>query len=95
MFLFIYCAYNFFIFYFYRTDLANKVRRRGYKLVGELLSSTKQNDADGSNVKKGIAEKKDALVDLEDKITGQYVFLLLVFPSKLKYMLWLLIASYN
>ncbi|KAL5540787.1 hypothetical protein UlMin_042400 [Ulmus minor] len=54
-----------------RTDLANKVRRRGYKLVGELLSSTKQNDADGSNVKKGIAEKKDALVDLEDKITGQ------------------------
>lgn len=55
---------------FYRSDLAYIVRRRGYKRIGELLSSTSETDADGSILDKGETESKDAVGDPEVKVTG-------------------------
>lgn len=63
----------------HRGDLANIVRRRGYKFIRELLADsteTESTDIDG-NVDNCIAENHDAIDDgRKDIVTGQYMFLL-------------------
>ncbi|XP_062117337.1 protein PTST homolog 3, chloroplastic isoform X2 [Humulus lupulus] len=55
-----------------RSDLAYIVRRRGYKLIGELLASTIETDAEGFILEKGETENKNAVDgDGEVKVTGQ------------------------
>ncbi|XWS55872.1 hypothetical protein CRYUN_Cryun09bG0037200 [Craigia yunnanensis] len=43
-----------------RNDLANIVRRRGYKLINKLLTSSPETDSDGFNAEKSVTEKHDA-----------------------------------
>ncbi|XVF07846.1 hypothetical protein REPUB_Repub06bG0174900 [Reevesia pubescens] len=40
-----------------RNDLANIVRRRGYKLIKKLLTNSPETDIDGFNVEKSVVEK--------------------------------------
>lgn len=54
-----------------RNDLANIVRRRGYKLVRKLLTSSLQTEIDGFDVEKTVIEKNDATGDSEDSFQGQ------------------------
>ncbi|KAK6231656.1 hypothetical protein SCA6_001729 [Theobroma cacao] len=54
-----------------RNDLANIVRRRGYKLIKKLLTSSPEIDIDGFNAEKSVVEKCDATVDSEDILEGQ------------------------
>ncbi|XVF76389.1 hypothetical protein PTKIN_Ptkin13bG0262600 [Pterospermum kingtungense] len=54
-----------------RNDLANIVRRRGYKLVTKLLTSSLETDVDGFDVEKSVTEKRDAPGDSEDSFQGQ------------------------
>lgn len=61
---------------FHRTDLANIVRRRGYKLIRDLLSNSTKEDTDGSNLEKSLAEGHNAISDSADISTGQYMVLL-------------------
>ncbi|XP_021289232.1 uncharacterized protein LOC110420294 isoform X3 [Herrania umbratica] len=49
-----------------RNDLANIVRRRGYKLIKRLLTSSPEIDIDGFNAEKSVVEKCDATGDSED-----------------------------
>ncbi|XWS43553.1 hypothetical protein CRYUN_Cryun16bG0113900 [Craigia yunnanensis] len=49
-----------------QNDLANIVRRRGYKLINKLLMSSLETDIDGFNVERTVVEKHDA--------TGEYIF---------------------
>ncbi|XVE96603.1 hypothetical protein REPUB_Repub02eG0237200 [Reevesia pubescens] len=49
-----------------RNDLANIVRRRGYKLIKKLLTSSPEPDIDGFNVEKSVVEKQAA--------TSEYIF---------------------
>ena len=59
---------------FYRSDLAYIVRRRGYKVIGEILGNT---NLSRSSVEKGISEENDVFCDGEDvTITGEYVLLI-------------------
>ncbi|XP_065856414.1 protein PTST homolog 3, chloroplastic isoform X2 [Euphorbia lathyris] len=44
-----------------RTDLANIVRRRGYKLVRDLLSNSREAEISGFNVEQKLAEQQDAI----------------------------------
>ncbi|XP_059646825.1 protein PTST homolog 3, chloroplastic isoform X2 [Cornus florida] len=53
-----------------RQDLANIVRRRGYKLIRKLLSASTRTDSNGSDVVE-VAEKPDATSDCGDQPTGQ------------------------
>lgn len=41
-----------------RKDLANIVRRRGYKLIGELLANSVQTDVCGSPMQKNLADEQ-------------------------------------
>ncbi|XP_021289231.1 uncharacterized protein LOC110420294 isoform X2 [Herrania umbratica] len=54
-----------------RNDLANIVRRRGYKLIKRLLTSSPEIDIDGFNAEKSVVEKCDATGDSEDILEGQ------------------------
>lgn len=65
-----------FVLIFNRNDLANIVRRRGYKLVRELLANSTKSDINGLDQKKIIDANQDAISDHEDKLTGRYLFLL-------------------
>ncbi|XWS59630.1 hypothetical protein CRYUN_Cryun08bG0138400 [Craigia yunnanensis] len=49
-----------------RNDLANLVRRRGYKLIKKLLTSSQETDIDGFIAEKSVIEKNEA--------TGEYIF---------------------
>lgn len=60
---------------FYRTDLANIVRRRGYKHIKDLLSSATKTDTNEFDVGESLTENQDATSDYEDESTGQYMFL--------------------
>ncbi|XP_015574890.1 protein PTST homolog 3, chloroplastic isoform X2 [Ricinus communis] len=46
-----------------RNDLAHIVRRRGYKLIRELLSNSVESELGGSNIKKSVDEVKDTITD--------------------------------
>lgn len=59
---------------FYRKDLAYIVRRRGYKLLRELISNSTKSDCDGPNPKKSLDANQDEMGDHEHKVTGQYLF---------------------
>lgn len=61
-----------------RNDLANIVRRRGYKLIRDLLSSSTESDSDElPNMEKNLAKGQDAINHSADIIaTGQCLFLL-------------------
>ncbi|XP_057984233.1 protein PTST homolog 3, chloroplastic isoform X2 [Malania oleifera] len=48
-----------------RKDLANIVRRRGYKLVRELLATPKATDVNGPDKKKSLTETHDAVSNRE------------------------------
>ncbi|KAM7468212.1 hypothetical protein LguiB_015774 [Lonicera macranthoides] len=52
-----------------RQDLANLVRRRGYKLIRELLSTTTNSNI--NSAKEGFTEKQDKASTTEDESTGQ------------------------
>ncbi|XP_022742329.1 uncharacterized protein LOC111293715 isoform X3 [Durio zibethinus] len=54
-----------------RSDLANIVRRRGYKLIKKLLMSSPETDNDGFNLEKNVIEKHDATSDSADTFEGQ------------------------
>ncbi|XP_038697897.1 protein PTST homolog 3, chloroplastic isoform X2 [Tripterygium wilfordii] len=54
-----------------RNDLANIVRRRGYKLVRELLANSIQTDVVKSNTDAISTEKQDETDNHEDKLAGQ------------------------
>lgn len=60
---------------FYRKDLANIVRRRGYKLIRELVSNSTKSDSDGPNPKKSLDRNQDEIGDHEHILTGQYLLL--------------------
>ncbi|GMI80960.1 PROTEIN TARGETING TO STARCH 3 [Hibiscus trionum] len=55
-----------------RNDLANIIRRRGYKLIRQLLSSSPVTDSDGFVAEKSAVQKHDANGDSEDTFKGQY-----------------------
>lgn len=52
-----------------RNDLANIVRRRGYKLIRELLANSTENDSDGLDQKKSFEANQDAVRDHEVILT--------------------------
>ncbi|XP_010653982.1 protein PTST homolog 3, chloroplastic isoform X3 [Vitis vinifera] len=54
-----------------RTDLANIVRRRGYKHIKDLLSSATKTDTNEFDVGESLTENQDATSDYEDESTGQ------------------------
>ncbi|XP_057513802.1 protein PTST homolog 3, chloroplastic isoform X3 [Actinidia eriantha] len=54
-----------------RQDLANIVRRRGYKLMKELLATSPKSDRKGSDTEEGISEKQDMNDECEYESTGQ------------------------
>ncbi|KAF5475796.1 hypothetical protein F2P56_007567 [Juglans regia] len=54
-----------------RKDLANIVRRRGYKLIRELISNSTKSDSDGPNPKKSLDTNQDEIGDHEHILTGQ------------------------
>ncbi|XP_062166681.1 protein PTST homolog 3, chloroplastic isoform X2 [Alnus glutinosa] len=54
-----------------RNDLANVVRRRGYKRIRELLANSTKSDIDGLDQKKSFDANQDAVSDHEDVLTGQ------------------------
>ncbi|KAA3464988.1 5'-AMP-activated protein kinase subunit beta-1 [Gossypium australe] len=54
-----------------RNDLANIVRRRGYKLIQKLLSSSPETD--GLIADTSVVQKHDATSDSEDTVEGQYL----------------------
>ena len=62
-----------------RNDLAYVVRRRGYKLIRELLGDSTESgstDADG-NADNFVAENDDEVDGgQKDIVTGQYMFIL-------------------
>ncbi|KAM0990941.1 hypothetical protein ACFX2C_009395 [Malus domestica] len=53
-----------------RNDLANIVRRRGYKLIRELLVDSSNTDTNG-NADTGFAGIQDAINDRKEIVTGQ------------------------
>ncbi|KAK8662974.1 hypothetical protein V6N13_024860 [Hibiscus sabdariffa] len=55
-----------------RNDLANIIRRRGYKLINQLLSSSPETDSDGFVLEKIVVRKHDTTGDSEDTFNGQY-----------------------
>ena len=67
-----------FVGIFLRNDLANVVRRRGYKLIRDLLSSSTESDSDElPNMGKILAKGQDAINHSADIIaTGQCLLLL-------------------
>lgn len=54
-----------------RQDLAHIVRRRGYKFIKQLLSTSLESDENGSGKKEGLTELNDAGDDCQDEPTGQ------------------------
>lgn len=72
-----------FVLIFYRKDLANIVRRRGYKLIRELLANSIKSDIDGLDQKKSFDANQDAVGDHEGILTGQYLFLLIMLEFSL------------
>ncbi|GAV58139.1 hypothetical protein CFOL_v3_01673 [Cephalotus follicularis] len=54
-----------------RNDLAYIVRRRGYKLIKELLANSTEKNFQGSDTAKCLAEKHDAISNHEDNSRGQ------------------------
>ncbi|KAH1123248.1 hypothetical protein J1N35_006408 [Gossypium stocksii] len=54
-----------------RNDLANIVRRRGYKLIQKLLSSSPETD--GLIADTSVVQKHDATSDSQDTFEGQYL----------------------
>ncbi|XP_052476434.1 protein PTST homolog 3, chloroplastic isoform X2 [Gossypium raimondii] len=54
-----------------RNDLANIVRRRGYKLIQKLLSSSPETD--GLIADTSVVQKHNATSDSEDTFEGQYL----------------------
>lgn len=54
--------------FLYRTDLANIVRRRGYKVIREFLTNSRETDLDEEG---NIDEQKGAISDRGDMLTGQ------------------------
>jgi phage gp36-like protein len=72
-----------FVLIFYRNDLANVVRRRGYKRIRELLANSTKSDIDGLDQKKSFDANQDAVSDHEDVLTGRYLFLLNVLEFSL------------
>ncbi|KAE8731063.1 5'-AMP-activated protein kinase-related, putative isoform 2 [Hibiscus syriacus] len=55
-----------------RSDLANILKRRGYKPIKQLLSSSPKTDRNGFVAEKRVAQKHDATGDSEDTFKGQY-----------------------
>ncbi|KAJ9695350.1 hypothetical protein PVL29_010702 [Vitis rotundifolia] len=53
-----------------RTDLANIVRRRGYKHIKDLLSSATKTDTNEFDVGESLTENQDATSDYEDESTA-------------------------
>ena len=56
----------------YRQDLANIVRRRGYKLIRELLAASREIKAADSDVEGSLTDKKDKASTEEDELTGGF-----------------------
>ncbi|XP_050243180.1 protein PTST homolog 3, chloroplastic isoform X1 [Quercus robur] len=54
-----------------RNDLANIVRRRGYKLIRELLANSTTSNNDGLDPKKSFDENQGAIGDHEHILAGQ------------------------
>ncbi|KAK4272840.1 hypothetical protein QN277_021341 [Acacia crassicarpa] len=54
-----------------RNDLANIVRRRGYKLIRELLTSSLNSDIDAFHADKNLDGKLDGSDDCKDLLRGQ------------------------
>ncbi|XP_058003462.1 protein PTST homolog 3, chloroplastic isoform X2 [Hevea brasiliensis] len=54
-----------------RTDLAHIVRRRGYKVIRDLLSNSMEEEIDGSNIEKTLPKEQDTISDHTDILTGQ------------------------
>ncbi|XP_030926316.1 protein PTST homolog 3, chloroplastic isoform X2 [Quercus lobata] len=54
-----------------RNDLANIVRRRGYKLIRELLANSTTSNNDGLDPKKSFDENQGAISDHEHILAGQ------------------------
>ncbi|CAK9176098.1 unnamed protein product, partial [Ilex paraguariensis] len=54
-----------------RQDLANIVRRRGYKLIRELLATSTETNVNGSDAEEGLVEKKDTVSASLDELAGQ------------------------
>lgn len=67
----------------YRQDLANIVRRRGYKLIRELLAAPQEIKVSDSDVEGSLTEDK-ANKGEEDELTGGFCWFLHLF------MLWIL-----
>ncbi|XP_024985437.1 protein PTST homolog 3, chloroplastic [Cynara cardunculus var. scolymus] len=53
-----------------RQDLANVVRRRGYKLIRELLAASREINVADSNVEGSLTDKQDKSSIKEDELTG-------------------------
>lgn len=59
-----------------RTDLANIVRRRGYKRIRELLANTPKGEVNGLNEEDSLAEGKNAVSGVASLRTGHICFFL-------------------
>lgn len=55
----------------YRQDLANIVRRRGYKLVKYLLETSEKSDKKESDTEPDLSGNQDISVKYEDDSAGQ------------------------
>ncbi|KAI3687827.1 hypothetical protein L1987_81530 [Smallanthus sonchifolius] len=53
-----------------RQDLANIVRRRGYKLIRELLAASQEIKASDSDIERSLTEDKADKEEEEDELTG-------------------------
>lgn len=49
----------------YRQDLANIVRRRGYKVIKDLLETSAKSDKKESDTESGLSGKQDISVECE------------------------------
>ncbi|OMO73660.1 hypothetical protein COLO4_26948 [Corchorus olitorius] len=54
-----------------RNDLANIVRRRGYKLINKLLTSSPETDIDGFSAEQSVVEKYETTGDSGGTFEGQ------------------------
>ncbi|XVE61663.1 hypothetical protein DITRI_Ditri06bG0058000 [Diplodiscus trichospermus] len=75
-----------------RNDLANIVRRRGYKVIRKLLTSSLITDIDGSSVEESVVEKHEAIG--EYIFEGKYKFLYPCMSSFILIKLWVLLINY-
>ena len=70
----IFLNYSFVLTLLYRQDLANLVRRRGYKLIKELLAASQEVKVNDFNVDESLTDNQENTNTEEDESTGVFFF---------------------